>query len=225
MSTAGPAWGDTSRTVEAPVLIEGAGLANLAAADAPLIFTNPQSIAPGDLAVTSGAASRSQHRRDQRRRRRRRHVVGDRPAAGVDSGRDDLRAGRGDGAAGRADDAADGHERVVLRNRRRPVRLLVLRRDGVVRRIPYGFSVTRPLLGAAQVTPLRATQTGDTRSGTNRARLYRWPTEPFGILALFGLEQTAVEDGARVLDRHPGEHRQLRRGRQRSASQHPRAAA
>jgi hypothetical protein len=73
---------------------------------------------------------------------------------------------------------------------------IVLRRGEAVRRIPYAFSVTRPLLGSAQVTPLARTQVGDTRTGTNRARIYRWPTEPFGILSLFGLDQTAIEDGA-----------------------------
>jgi hypothetical protein len=196
MSTAGPAWGDSSRTVEAPVLIEGAGLANLAAADSPLIFTNPQSIAPGDLPVTGGAASRSQL-----------IAISD---AGGGGGTWSVTVQpqastpgvtisvprRGDSAAGRADDAPDHHQRLLLGDGRRPVRLPRPAAGRVARRIPYGFSVTRPLLGAAQVTPLRATQTGDTRSGTNRAQIYRWPTEPFGILALFGLEQTAVEGGA-----------------------------
>ena len=36
MSTAGPAWGDTNRTTEAPVLLEGAGLINVGRADTPL---------------------------------------------------------------------------------------------------------------------------------------------------------------------------------------------
>jgi subtilisin family serine protease len=196
MSTAGPAWGDSSRTVEAPVLIQGAGLANLAAADSPLIFTNPQSIAPGDLAVTAGAATRSQL-----------VAISD---AGGGGGTWSVTVQPQASTPGvtitvpgavtvppggqttlqlvtNASSSAAGADQYGF---------LVLRRDGVVRRIPYGFSVTRPLLGAAQVTPLRTTQTGDTRSGTNRARIYRWPTEPFGILALFGLEQTAVEDGA-----------------------------
>ncbi len=196
MSTAGPAWGDSSRTVEAPVLIQGAGLANLAAADSPLIFTNPQSIAPGDLPVTGGAASRSQL-----------IAISD---AGGGGGTWSVTVQPQASTPGvtiavpgavtvppggqttlqittSASSSATGADQYGF---------LVLRRDGVVRRIPYGFSVTRPLLGAAQVTPLRTTQTGDTRSGTNRARSYRWPTEPFGILALFGLEQTAIEDGA-----------------------------
>ena len=59
MATAGPAWGDSSRTVEASVLIQGAGLANLAAADTPFLFSDPQSLAFGDLAVTASGASSS----------------------------------------------------------------------------------------------------------------------------------------------------------------------
>ena len=35
MSTAGPGWGDTARTQEAPVLLEGAGLANVAGRERP----------------------------------------------------------------------------------------------------------------------------------------------------------------------------------------------
>jgi subtilisin family serine protease len=44
MSTAGPAWGDTSRTTEASVLIEGAGLVNVGRADNPMVFTDPASL-------------------------------------------------------------------------------------------------------------------------------------------------------------------------------------
>ena len=45
---------------------------------------------------------------------------------------------------------------------------VVLRKGAVTRRIPYLFLVSRPALAAAQVLPLRRTQTGDTRSGTSR---------------------------------------------------------
>ena len=49
MTTAGPAWGDTARTQEAPVMLEGAGLINVDAADNPLLFTDPSSLSFGDL--------------------------------------------------------------------------------------------------------------------------------------------------------------------------------
>jgi subtilisin family serine protease len=196
MATASPAWGDTSRTVEASVLVQGAGLANLAAADTPLLFSDPQSLAFGDLAVTASGASSS--------------LVVALSDAGGGGGTWQVQVQPQAATAGAsisvppavtvppggqttlqvtaaATGSAVGADQYGF---------VVLRRGDVVRRIPYGFSVTRPLLGSAQVTPLRTTQVGDTRQGTNRARIYRWPTEPFGILSLFGLDQTAIEDGA-----------------------------
>src|SRR5205823_180055 len=56
MSTAGPDYADTARTQEAPVLLEGAGLARLMAANEPRIFTTPQSFSFHDLNVNHGAA-------------------------------------------------------------------------------------------------------------------------------------------------------------------------
>ena len=71
MSTAGPAWGNTERTKEAAVTLEGSGLINVARADSPQLFTDP----------ASHLARRAQHHRrrnvarhaaaDQRCRRRR----------------------------------------------------------------------------------------------------------------------------------------------------------
>src|SRR5438045_8804573 len=59
MSTAHPAYEDTADTTEAPVYLEGAGLAWLPAADNPKIFTDPQSLSFRDLNVSGGGASRS----------------------------------------------------------------------------------------------------------------------------------------------------------------------
>src|SRR5262249_26597502 len=47
MSTGGPALADTSRTQEAWVLVEAAGLPSVPAAAVPLIFTDPQSLSFG----------------------------------------------------------------------------------------------------------------------------------------------------------------------------------
>ena len=59
MSTAGPAFADTLRTKEAPVLEEGAG-SRLARRPrtTPLVFTDPQSLSLGELDVNAGAQSR-----------------------------------------------------------------------------------------------------------------------------------------------------------------------
>src|SRR5262249_29835133 len=59
MSTAGAAWGNTDRTKEAPVTLEGAGLINVPRADDPQIFTDPMSISLGELDVTGGEISRT----------------------------------------------------------------------------------------------------------------------------------------------------------------------
>src|SRR5204862_4302165 len=59
MTTAGPAWGDTARTQEASVLLEGAGLVNVMAASDPKLFASPSSLSFGFLDASAGDASRS----------------------------------------------------------------------------------------------------------------------------------------------------------------------
>ena len=58
MSTAGAAWGNSARTQEASVLLEGAGLVNVQAADSPLIFTEPGSLSFGDMNLLAGVRSK-----------------------------------------------------------------------------------------------------------------------------------------------------------------------
>ncbi len=72
---------------------------------------------------------------------------------------------------------------------------MLLRRGSDVRRIPYAFSVSRSSLTGAPVTSLRTVQSGDTRTGEDRARAYRWPTSPFSILGLFGVDPSVNDDG------------------------------
>src|SRR5207244_4079485 len=59
VSTAGPAWGDTARTQEAPVTLEGGGLVALPRALDPQLFTTPSSLSFQALNVRPGAASRA----------------------------------------------------------------------------------------------------------------------------------------------------------------------
>jgi hypothetical protein len=72
---------------------------------------------------------------------------------------------------------------------------VLLRRGSDVRRIPYAFSVSRSSLTGAPVTALKAIQSGDTRTGEDRARVYRWPTSPFSILGIFGVDPSVNDDG------------------------------
>jgi minor extracellular serine protease Vpr len=180
MSTAGPAFADPSRASEASVLLEGAGLAWLPAADQPLLFTSPQSLSFTDLDVRGGAQSG-----------RLLLSVSDagggsgtwqvelRPQSATDGASLDVQptfllAPGGSTSlsitARAAAGAATGDD----------YGFVVLRRGSVTRRVPYEFSVVRPAIAAASPVPLKTLQSGDTRKGTNRVSVYRWPTEPFG---------------------------------------------
>src|SRR6185312_151274 len=55
-TSAAPAWGDTARTHEASVLLEGGGLIDVAAADNPKLFADPTSLSYGYLTTTESAA-------------------------------------------------------------------------------------------------------------------------------------------------------------------------
>ena len=184
VSTAGPAWADTARTVEAPVVLEGGGLVDVARADTPLVFTDPVSLSFGDLDVTAGA-----------RRRARLLSLADagggagtwqveiRPQSASAGATLDLPAsvdvppgGSTEVAvAARADAGASATENGGLN-----YGFVVLRRGGDVRRIPYLFLVTRPQLAGHQPRPLRRLQRGDTRRGADLAQIYRFPSLPFG---------------------------------------------
>jgi minor extracellular serine protease Vpr len=180
MSTAGPAFADTSETAEAPVLEEGAGLAWLPTADNPLVFTDPQSLSFGELAVTSGPQSRqllltvSDAGGGDGTWQVEIHPQSTTTGVTLDVQPMVLLAPGGSASitvtAGASADAVAGDE----------YGFLVLRRGGDARRVPYDFTVTRPGLAAATAIPLKTVQSGDTRKGQNLASVYRWPSAPFG---------------------------------------------
>jgi len=194
MSTAGPAWGDAALTQEASVLVQGAGLVRVGAADSPLVFTDPQSLSFGYLSATGGATSSA--------------ISLSVTDAGGGAGAWTVEVRPQVASAGASVEAAPvtvptggtAIVQVVARAAAGAVAgdnfgFLELRRGGVVRRVPYAFSVTRSGLAGTSVVPLRTTQRGDTRSGDDRARVYRWPTSPFAILGIFGVDPTVDEDG------------------------------
>jgi subtilisin family serine protease len=195
MSTAGPAFADTTLTQEASVLVQGAGLVRVAAADRPLIFTDPQSLSFGYLDVNAGAASRT--------------VTVTVSDAGDGAGAWSVEIQPQVATNGATVDAAPfalptGGTAVVQMTARAAAGapdgdnfgFVVLRRGDVVRRLPYAFRVTRPQLTGSRVVPLRATQSGNTATaGENRAQVYRWPTSPFSILGIFGVDPSVNEDG------------------------------
>ena len=195
MSTAGPAFGDTSLTQEASVLVQGAGLVRVGAADRPLIFTDPQSLSFGYLPA-SGANPSSKAISV---------TVSD---AGDGAGTWAAEIQAQVASAGSTVEAAPvtlgsggtAVVQVVARVAAGAVAgddfgFVVLRRGGDARRIPYAFSVTRSSLTGASVTALKTIQSGDTRTGEDRARVYRWPTSPFSILGIFGVDPSVNDDG------------------------------
>jgi subtilisin family serine protease len=196
MSTAGPAWADTARTREAPVYLEGAGLVRLAEATNPRIFSDPQSLSFGHLNVTGGAAGGN--------------ILVELTDAGGGGGSWAVELQPQAATAGTTVSASPSVSLPPGGTATFPVvaqasagaaagddyGFVVLRQGGVTRRIPYAFAVTRPRLAGAQPVPLQAVQNGDTRNGVDRARVYRWPTAPFGLTGIIGADHPIDEDGA-----------------------------
>ncbi len=179
MSTAGPAWGNTARSAEAPVTLEGGGLINVAAADNPGVFTDPQSLSFGDLNANSRSARRTLG-----------ITVSDagagagpwtvelHPQSASAGAALDLPASVTVPPGGSASFAASAHADAGA-----PAGdnygLIVLRRGLETRRIPYLFLVTRPALESVAARRLRRFQQGTT-DGSSRVSAYRFPSAPFG---------------------------------------------
>jgi minor extracellular serine protease Vpr len=180
MGTAGPAWGNTTRTQEASVLLEGAGLANVVTADDPKIFTAPQSLSFGNVDVTDGAQTAPQ--------------VLTLSDAGDGSGSWAVTLQAQSATTGvtievpsSATIAAGGDASipVVVHAAADAVAgendgFVVLTQNGVVRRVPYAVLVERPALAGVAAVKLKAIQTGNTATGTSKVAEYCCPSAPFG---------------------------------------------
>jgi len=180
MSTAAPAFADTAQTAEAPVLLEGAGLANLPAADDPKLFTSPQSVSLDDVNANRGAQTSG--------------MLVTLSDAGGGDGTWSLEIQPQAATAGVGLDAppsvtlAPGGVAalpVIARIAAGAIAgeqfgFIVLTRGADRRRIPYFFLVSRPALQTVPVTRLQPIQLGTTAQGTSRAAVYRFPSTPFG---------------------------------------------
>jgi subtilisin family serine protease len=199
VSTAGPAWQDTAQTHEAPVLLEGGGLVNLPRAAAPLVFTDPASLSFADLDVNGGAQKRSQVV----------HLTDAGGGAGtwvVSVEPQSSSMGATVGVPGTVALAPGGETDFTVAVSASPdaakgddYGFVVLRNGTQTRRIPYFFLVTRPGLEGETAKPLKKLQTGDTRSGTSRVDLYRFPDAPFGPAPNYLVGPTEAETGAEQL--------------------------
>ena len=200
VSTAGAAWVDTARTVEAPVILSGGGLADVVAANDPKLFTEPVSLSFGDLNVNRGGTSRS--------------LLLSLADAGGGSGAWSIElkpqaqpAGVAIEVAGSAAIAPGGQLLVPVTARAagdaragEAYGFLLLRRGADVRKVPYALLVTRPGLESAPVQQLQFIQTGDTRTGPSRAAVYKYPAAAFGPAASY-TGPAVNEDGGEVLYR------------------------
>ena len=180
MSTAGPAWGDTARTQEAPVLLEGAGLANALDANDPKVFTDPQSLSFERIDVSTGAQRKS--------------MLLTLSDAGSGAGTWTVSLAPQSQTSGITIDVpgsvtiAPGGDvaiPVVVRaaadaGTGENFGFVVVSGNGVQRRVPYAFLLERPALRTLTAVPLKKLQTGDTAAGSSLVSTYCCPSEPFG---------------------------------------------
>ena len=181
MSSAGPAWGDTARTHEAPVLLEGSGLVNVAAANDPKLFTGPPSLSFGYLDTTEGKARLAL-------------LLSLTDAGGgagtwtvsVDAQAASSGAAITPGASiltvapGGTVDLPVAASAPQGSPRGDNYGFIVLQRGADRVRVPYYFSVVLPQIGRAPIVAVKRDQTADTSSGTNFVNVYRFPADPFG---------------------------------------------
>jgi minor extracellular serine protease Vpr len=181
MTSAAPAWGDTARTQEASVLLEGGGLVDVMAANNPKLFAEPSSLSFGFLNTGSAA--------------QRKALLLSLTDAGTGGGTWTVQVQPQAASPGASIQPATSS--VVLSPGGTvdlPVvaaaphmatsgdnyGFIVLTRGAERVRIPYYFSVQFPQIARAPRDTIRRDQIGDTSRGTNYVNVYRFPTQPFG---------------------------------------------
>ena len=214
VSTAGPAWGDTARTQEAAVPLEGGGLVSLPAATDPQLFTAPTSLSFEDIAPGAGRTLLVQL-----------SDAGD----GAGSWTVQLQpqattSGAAVDVAGLAVVAPGGSTEISVTARvaagspsGENYGFVVLQKGATTRRIPYLFLADAPQLATAPVLQLKQSQRGTTTSGANRVSVYRYPAAPFGnnpdqppmsedgseVVYATTLTKNAVNAGVSVIAKRP----------------------
>ena len=198
MSTAGPAWGNTARTQEAPVLLEGAGLTNVLTANDPKVFTDPQSLSFEKIDVSTGAQRSS--------------MLLTMSDAGDGAGNWTVSLAPQSQTTGVEIDVpgtvtlSPGGDVAIPVVVRAPANagtgenygFVVLTQNGVQRRVPYEFLIERPALRNLTAVPLKKFQTGSTATGKSLVSVYCCPLAPFGPPANY-TGPTMNEDGSEHL--------------------------
>ena len=181
MTTAGPAWGNTARTQEASVLLEGAGLVNVYAANSPKLFANPSSLSFGFLNTSHANARKA--------------VLVSLSDAGGGAGAWTVSIDAQSGSPGATVTPQAAIVSVppggtvdvpvvaaapVSSPRGDNTGFVVFTRGADRIRVPYYFSVVLPQIGRAPQVEIKRNQLGDTSKGTDFVDAYRFPAFPFG---------------------------------------------
>ncbi len=180
VSTAGPAYADTARTAEAPVLLQGGGLVNIPAADNPQVFSDPASLSFGDIKPIASTVRRA--------------LLLSIQDAGDGAGTWSVELAAQSASPGATLELPPlvtvppgGSVEISVAARASAgaatgdnYGFVILRRAGVARRIPYAFFVSQPQLALQQPRELQRIQVGTTRFGASRVDRYRYPGSPFG---------------------------------------------
>ncbi|HYX77063.1 MAG TPA: S8 family serine peptidase, partial [Gaiellaceae bacterium] len=181
MTSAQPAWGDTARTQEASVLLEGGGLIDVAAADDPKLFASPSSLSFGFLNSDNHAA--------------RKPLLLSLTDAGTGGGAWNVAVQPQSATAGASIAPSTSSVTispggtvdlpvVAAATPNAPTGddygFVVLTRGTDRIRVPYYFSVEDPQIGRAPRDTIKAYQLGDTSTGTSYVSQYRFPLWPFG---------------------------------------------
>jgi len=181
MTSAQPAWGDTARTKEASVLLEGAGLIDVAAANDPKLFAEPSSLSFGYLSVNGRTA--------------RKPLLLSLTDAGTGGGTWNVAVQPQ--AATPGSSIAPSTSSVTISpggtvdlpiiatgSNGAPTGddygFVVLTRGSDQIRVPYYFSLQDPQIGRAPRVTIKPFQLGDTSKGPSYVNEYRFPLWPFG---------------------------------------------
>jgi minor extracellular serine protease Vpr len=199
MSTSGPAWGNTARTKEAAVTLEGAGLINVARADNPQVFTDPASISLGELDITSGAVSRGTILQIS-------DATGGagiwsvalQPQSATNGTTISVPALVSLAPGGEASVPVSAHAAANAATGD-DMGFVVLTKGAVSRRVPYYFEVAKPALANVPAVELGVLQSGDTITGQSLVSQYRFPSWPFGPAPNYGGGPAINESGAERL--------------------------
>jgi minor extracellular serine protease Vpr len=180
MVSAGTAYGNTARTEEAPVLLEGAGMVSLPAANDPKLLPDPPSLSFGDIDISRGASFGA-----------RLVTLTDANGGGgpwtVAVQAQSATSGVTIEVPGTVEVPPGGSTALPVTIRAAAgaatgenYGFVVLRRGTETRRVPYLALVEHPKLPTYVPKQLQFLQAGDTRDHDSRVAVYRYPSAPFG---------------------------------------------